>query len=196
MVEVKITDQATGAVAPIGQPGEICTRSDCVMLGYFDDPAATDRAIDDGRWLHTGDIGSMDSEGYVRVVGRLKDLIIRGGENIYPREIEDVLFTHDAVSNASVIGLPDEEWGEIVAAFIQLRPGTKVTASELEAFCRQRIASYKMPRRWVFLPEFPQTSSGKIQKFVLRDRYLAEQGGPNAGTTTALGTTSGTEARA
>lgn len=196
LVEVKIADPATGAVVPIGRPGEICTRSDCVMLGYFEDPAATDRAIDDGRWLHTGDVGSMDSEGYLRVVGRLKDLIIRGGENIYPREIEDVLFTHDAVSNVSVVGLPDEEWGEIVAAFIQLRPGTTVSAGELEAFCRQRIASYKVPRRWEFLPEFPQTSSGKIQKFVLRDRYLAEQEGPDAGTTTAFGATRETEARA
>jgi fatty-acyl-CoA synthase len=173
-VEVKIADPSTGKPVATGVQGEICTRSDCVMIEYFDDPEATQRAIDGERWLHTGDVGTMDSQGYLRVEGRLKDLIIRGGENIYPREVEDVLFTHGAISNVSVVGLPDDEWGEIVAAFVLPRTGAEVGAAELEMFCRSRIASFKVPRQWIFLSEFPQTSSGKVQKFVLRDRYLAE----------------------
>lgn len=174
LIEVKIANSSNGEPVPIGEQGEICTRSDCVMLEYFDDPEGTAIALDKQRWLHTGDTGTMDAQGYIRVDGRLKDMIIRGGENIYPREIEDVLFTHDAVVNVSVVGVPDAEWGETVAAFVQLRPGYGADETELENFCRAHIARYKVPGQWVFVSEFPQTTSGKVQKFVLRDRYLAE----------------------
>ena len=176
LVEVKITDEATGEPAPVGATGEICTRGICVMTGYFDDPAATSQAIDGDGWLHTGDIGTMDEQGYLRVQGRLKDMIIRGGENIYPREIEDVLFGHEAVVSASVVGLPDEEWGQIVAAFVQLRPGAAAGPDDLDQYCRAHLAGFKVPRVWDFVTEFPQTSSGKIQKFVLRQRYLDAAG--------------------
>ncbi|MBB4689556.1 AMP-binding protein [Amycolatopsis jiangsuensis] len=174
-VEVKIADQATGEVTQIGGPGEICTRGRCVMLGYFDDEEATARAIDPDGWLHTGDVGSMDEHGYLRVSGRIKDLIIRGGENIYPREVEDVLYEHPAVENVAVVGLPDEHWGETVAAFVQLRPGVDLDKAELEALSRSRLASYKVPRVWQVVTQLPQTASGKVQKFALRDAYLAER---------------------
>jgi fatty-acyl-CoA synthase len=161
----------------IGQTGEICTRGACVMLGYFEDSEATERAIDPGGWLHTGDLGLIDELGYLQVRGRMKDLIIRGGENIYPREVEDVLYEHPAVVNAAVVGLPDQEWGEVVAAFVQVRPGQSADSrqlrAQLEAHCRERLAGYKIPRVWQFVDELPQTSSGKIQKFVLRDMYAA-----------------------
>jgi len=180
LVEVKIADSATGEPTPVGTLGEICTRGPCVMLEYFDNPTATANAIDRDGWLHTGDIGSMDAKGYLRVQGRLKDMIIRGGENIYPREIEDVLFAHRAVANVAVVGLPDAEWGEIVAAFVQLRPaGHGTEPTELDAYCRSRLAGFKVPRRWVFVSELPQTSSGKVQKFALRERYLAAQSSSN-----------------
>jgi fatty-acyl-CoA synthase len=142
------------------------------MRGYFDSPAATAVALDGEGWLMTGDLGSMDEHGYCRVQGRLKDMIIRGGENIYPREVEDVLFTHPAVANVAVIGLPDPEWGEIVAAFVQTQPSTKPDGAELEAFCRRHLASHKVPRLWRFVSRFPQTASGKLQKFMLREQEL------------------------
>lgn len=169
--EVRIVDPHTGETAPLETIGEICARGYCVMKDYFDNPGATASAIDRGGWLHTGDLGSMDRSGYCRVQGRLKDLIIRGGENIYPREIEDVLFTHPSVATVAVVGVPDREWGEIVVAFVQ----TKAPADEgaLIEFCREHLASYKVPRVWRFVDQFPQTASGKIQKFVLRERYLA-----------------------
>jgi fatty-acyl-CoA synthase len=143
------------------------------MKDYFDNPGATANAIDSDGWLHTGDLGSMDKFGYCRVEGRLKDLIIRGGENIYPREVEDVLFTHPSIESVAVVGVPDHEWGEIVAAFVQTKAATDQAA--LIAFCRDRLASYKVPRVWRFVEQFPQTASGKIQKFVLREQYLAEK---------------------
>jgi fatty-acyl-CoA synthase len=176
-VAVKIAGETTGETMPIGQTGEICTRGACVMLGYFEDSEATERAIDPGGWLHTGDLGLIDELGYLQVRGRMKDLIIRGGENIYPREVEDVLYEHPAVVNAAVVGLPDQEWGEVVAAFVQVRPGQSADSrqlrAQLEAHCRERLAGYKIPRVWQFVDELPQTSSGKIQKFVLRDMYAA-----------------------
>lgn len=172
-VEVKIADQDTGEPVPLGEPGEICTRSMCVMSGYFEDPEATDAAIDKDGWLHTGDVGSMDAAGYLRIKGRVKDLIIRGGENIYPREIEDFLFTHDSVADVSVVGLPHEEWGEIAAAFVRVRQGATLTQDDLISHCTGRIAGYKIPQVWEFVTEFPQTASGKIQKFALRDEYLS-----------------------
>ncbi|XRQ06184.1 class I adenylate-forming enzyme family protein [Actinomadura welshii] len=177
--EVKIVDPESGEPAGVGELGEICTRGVCVMAGYFDDAAATAEAVDAGGWLHTGDLGSMDASGLVRVEGRLKDMIIRGGENIFPREIEDVLYTHPGVSLVTVIGLPDDEWGETVAAFVVAADGTHVTGDGLAAFCRERLASYKVPRTWHFRGELPQTASGKIQKVALREQYLA--GRPSSG---------------
>lgn len=173
-VEIRIADPENGATLPLDAVGEICTRSAFVMTGYFDDPEATARALDMDGWLHTGDLGSMDRHGYVRIHGRLEDMIIRGGENVYPREVEDVLFEHPSVVGASVLGVPNEEWGEVVAAYVQLRPDHTVTGEELERFCREHLASFKVPRIWHVVDEFPQTASGKIQKFVLRDRLLAE----------------------
>ncbi len=169
--EIRIVDPSSGETAPLDTIGEICARGYGVMKDYFDNPAATGSAVDTEGWLHTGDLGSMDRYGYCRVQGRLKDLIIRGGENIYPREIEDVLFTHPAVATVAVVGVPDTEWGEVVVAFVQTKTATDDAA--LVAFCRERLASYKVPRIWRFVEQFPQTASGKIQKFVLRDQYLA-----------------------
>ena len=174
--EVKIAAQDTGEPVPLGELGEICTRGICVMSGYFDNPEATGAAVDQDGWLRTGDLGRMDAAGYIRIKGRVKDMIIRGGENIYPREIEDLLFTHESVANVSVVGLPHHEWGEIVAAFVQARPGTNLAPDDLIGYCTGRIASYKIPQLWEFVAEFPQTASGKIQKFALRDQYLTRVG--------------------
>jgi fatty-acyl-CoA synthase len=171
--EVKVIDPHTGDTVPVDTIGEILTRGYCVMTGYFNEPDATAKALDADGWLHTGDLGSMDSGGYCRIQGRLKDMIIRGGENIYPREIEDVLFTHPALAGASVVGIPDQEWGEVVGAFVQLKPEHKATEEELIAFCRQHLAFFKVPRIWRFVDQFPHTASGKIRKFVLRDEYHA-----------------------
>ncbi|TDC93070.1 AMP-binding protein [Actinomadura sp. 7K507] len=170
--EVKIIAPGSGEVAGVGELGEICTRSVCVMTEYFDDAAATAEAIDADGWLHTGDLGTMDASGSVAVEGRLKDMIIRGGENIFPREIEDVLYTHPGISLVTVIGLPDAEWGETVAAFVVAADGPRLTGDELDAFCRDRLASYKVPRSWHFRSELPQTASGKIQKVALREEHL------------------------
>ncbi|MBV8458295.1 MAG: AMP-binding protein [Acetobacteraceae bacterium] len=167
--EIRIADPLSGGILPLEFIGEIQARSYGVMRGYFEDTAATAAALDREGWLRTGDLGSMDQHGYVRVQGRLKDMIIRGGENIYPREIEDVLFTHPYVANIAVIGVPDPEWGEAVAAFVQARPGTDPNGPTLEAFCRLHMAPHKVPRHWHFVPRLPQTASGKIQKFLLRE---------------------------
>lgn len=172
-VEVKIVDPQTGETVPLDTVGEICTRSPCVMTGYFDNPAGTAEAIDAEGWLHTGDLATMDRYGYCRIQGRLKDLIIRGGENIYPREVEDILFTHPGIAQVAVVGLPHPDWGEVVAAFVQARPGHALDEAGLEEFCRRHLASFKVPRLWRFVDQFPQTASGKIQKFALRDRFLA-----------------------
>jgi fatty-acyl-CoA synthase len=173
--EVKIVDPDTGDTVPVDTVGEICARGYSVMKDYFDNPDATAKAINSDGWLLTGDLGSMDRLGYCRVQGRLKDMIIRGGENVYPREIEDVLFTHPAVSGVSVVGIPDREWGEVVVAFVQLKPTLTTDDEELARFCRQHLASYKIPRIWKFVDQFPQTASGKIQKFELRKQYLAQE---------------------
>ena len=162
----------TGEILPRGEIGEICARGYGIMKDYFDNPAGTTAAIDLEGWLHTGDLGSLDERGCCRVQGRAKDLIIRGGENIYPREIEDVLHTDPAILGASVIGVPDSDWGEIPVAFVQTKPEARLSAEEFEAFCRERLASYKVPRIWRFVDQFPQTASGKIQKFALRETYL------------------------
>jgi fatty-acyl-CoA synthase len=173
--EVRIVAPETGLVVETGTPGEICTRGYGVMQGYFDDPEATSAAIDAEGWLHTGDLGTMDARGYCKIVGRIKDMIIRGGENIYPREIEDVLFAHPAVGDVAVVGVPDEKWGEQVVAFVRLAPDGRVGAQELDHFVRERLAPHKTPREWVFVDELPMTGSGKVQKFLLRDRFVAKQ---------------------
>ena len=168
--EIKVADLVTSEPVPPGEVGELCARGYLVMRGYHDAPEATAKAIDADGWYHTGDLGSMDAEGYLRIEGRVKDMIIRGGENIYPREIEDVLFAHPAVGEAAVIGIPDEKWGEVVAAYIRVAPGQNEPSSdELRAYCRERLAPYKTPLHWVFVEEFPLTPSGKIQKFRLRE---------------------------
>jgi fatty-acyl-CoA synthase len=173
--EIKIVDPESGQTVPLGQLGEICTRGYAVMKGYFNDAVATRAALDADGWLHTGDLGTIDVKGYCRVQGRLKDMIIRGGENIYPREIEELLFSHPAVADAAVVGVPDPTWGEIPVAFIRLADGPQPSEDELHTFCRQHLAPYKTPRHWRFVTQFPQTPSGKIQKFVLRDHFLRSQ---------------------
>ena len=172
--EVKITDPASGQTVAPGVIGELCTRGYHVMTGYFWDPEKTAAAIDADGWLHTGDLASMDERGYCQIGGRLKDMIIRGGENIYPREIEQVLFEHPTVADVAVVGVPDATWGEQVAAFVRPAPGQKADPDELFAYCREHLAPHKTPRYWTVLEEFPQTPSGKIQKFVLRERFLAQ----------------------
>lgn len=173
--EVKIVDPATGETVNCGTSGEICARGYGLMTGYYNAAEATAATIDEDGWLHTGDVGSMDTQGYCRVLGRLRDMIIRGGENVYPREIEDVLMTHPRVADVAVIGMPDPDWGETVAACIRPAGPGKPDPADLERFCRERLASYKVPRAWHFLDDMPQTASGKIQKFILRDQLLASQ---------------------
>jgi len=170
--EVKIVDPTDSRTLPIGQIGEICTRGYAVMKGYYKNPEATAAALDRDGWLHTGDVGSLDARGYCRIEGRLKDMIIRGGENIYPREIEQLLFEHPAVADAAVVGIPDEVWGEIPVAFVRLSGSVQPTEEELAGFCRRHLASYKTPRHWRFVTQFPLTASGKVQKFVLRDQFI------------------------
>ena len=171
-VEVRIANPATGETVPAGVVGEILTRGYHVMTGYFDNPEATSEAIDAEGWLHTGDLGSMDERGYCRIEGRLKEMIIRGGENIYPREIEHLLHTHPRVADVAVVGIPDDQWGEQVAAFVRPAPGQTPTPDELFAYCRQHLAPHKTPRHWVLVQDFPLTGSGKVQKFRLREQFL------------------------
>jgi fatty-acyl-CoA synthase len=165
-----VVDPATGDVVPIGATGELCTRGYLVMHGYFEMPDATADAIDADGWLHTGDLCAMDERGYLTIEGRLKDMIIRGGENVYPREIEELLFTHPAVADVAVVGVPDEKWGEQIAAFV--RPaGPRPKDEELFEFVRANLAPTKTPRYWVYVDEFPLTASGKVQKYVLREQW-------------------------
>jgi fatty-acyl-CoA synthase len=171
-VEVQIIDPATGDVVPTGELGELCIRGFCVMKGYYDMPDATSATIDAEGWLHSGDLGTMDDRGYCRIQGRLKDMIIRGGENIYPREIEAVLYEHPAVADVAVVGVPDDRWGEEVAAFVRLADQETATPTELAEHVRSKLAKYKVPRSWVFVDAFPLTGSGKVQKFVLREQYV------------------------
>jgi fatty-acyl-CoA synthase len=171
--EVKVADAASGDPVTRGVIGELCVRGYCVMTGYFRMPDETEAAIDGDGWYHTGDLASMDDRGYLRIEGRLKEMIIRGGENIYPREIEDLLVTHPKVAEAAVVGLPDAKWGEVVAAFVRCVPDGSVTADELRAYCRPRLAPHKTPQRWEFVDAFPLTASGKIKKFALREPFEA-----------------------
>jgi len=164
-IEGKIVDPQNGKDLPSGIQGEIVTRSDCVMKGYYKMPQATEEAIDKEHWLHTGDLGEVDKNGYFKVTGRIKDMIIRGGENIYPREIEEFLYKHPKVVNVQVIGIPDSKYGEQVLAAVQLKNGHKATAEEFAEFCKGKIARHKIPKYWEFVDGYPMTASGKIQKF-------------------------------
>ena len=175
-IEVKIIDDATGLVVPIGQPGELCTRGYSVMLGYWNDPEKTDEAIDAARWMHTGDIAIMDEEGYIQIVGRIKDMIIRGGENIYPKEIEEFLYTHPKISDVQVIGVPSAKYGEEVMAWVKLKEGMNATTEELQAFCDGEIAYFKIPKYFKFTNEFPMTVTGKIRKVEMREISVREIG--------------------
>jgi fatty-acyl-CoA synthase len=175
-VEVKIVDPDTGRTVERGQAGELCTRGYCVMLGYWENKEATREAIDAARWMHTGDLAVMDDEGYVNIVGRIKDMIIRGGENIYPREIEEFLYTHSAVADVQVIGVPDERYGEEVCAWVVLKEGAELDEDELKEFCRGKIARFKIPRYVRFVEAFPMTVTGKVQKFKMREREVEERG--------------------
>ena len=175
-VEIKIVDPSTGAVVPRGMPGELCSRGYMVMLGYWNNEEATRQAIDAARWMHTGDLATMDDEGYINIVGRIKDMIIRGGENIYPREVEEFLYGHPMIADIQVIGVPSEKYGEEVMAWVKLREGSTVSGEELAAWCKGKIATYKIPRHWKFVDGFPMTVTGKIQKFKMRETAIDELG--------------------
>src|ERR1700721_2129336 len=174
-LEVKIIDAEGRIVAP-GIAGELLTRGYSVMRGYWDDPVATSAAIDAARFMHTGDLATIDAEGYCNIVGRLKDMVIRGGENVYPREIEEFLYRHPKIQDVQVIGVPDDRYGEEICAWVRLRPGVSATDEEIKAFCRDQIAHYKVPRYVKFVEEFPMTVTGKIQKFIMRERTINELG--------------------
>lgn len=175
-LEIKIVDPDSGAVVPIGQRGEFCTKGYSVMHGYWGDPAKTREAIDEGGWMHTGDLATMDAEGYVNIVGRIKDMVIRGGENIYPREIEEFLYRHPQVQDVQVVGVPDQKYGEELCAWIIAKPGTQPTEDDIRAFCKGQIAHYKVPRYIRFVTSFPMTVTGKIQKFKIRDEMKDQLG--------------------
>jgi fatty-acyl-CoA synthase len=175
-VEVKVVDPATDLEVPRGTPGELRTRGYSVMLGYWNDEEKTREAIDPAGWMRTGDLATMDDEGYVNIVGRIKDMIIRGGENIYPREVEEFLYTHPDVSDVQVIGVPSEKYGEEVMAWVKLREGASLAGEQLEEYCRGKIATYKIPRYWKFVDAFPMTVTGKIQKFKMRETAVEELG--------------------
>jgi fatty-acyl-CoA synthase len=175
-VEVKIIDPDTGGVVERGVAGELCTRGYSVMTGYWKDPERTAEAINHAGWMHTGDLATMDADGYVNIVGRIKDMIIRGGENIYPREIEEFLYTHPDVSDVQVIGVPDAKYGEELMAWVKVREGATLTEDDLKEFCKGRIAHYKVPRYIRFTDEFPMTVTGKIQKFKMREQAVEELG--------------------
>jgi fatty-acyl-CoA synthase len=175
-VEVKVVDPESGRIVPRGASGELCTRGYSVMLGYWNDEAATRIAIDAGRWMHTGDLATMDDDGYVNIVGRIKDMIARGGEKIFPREVEEYLHTHPAIAEAQVVGVPSRKYGEEVMAWVRPRAGHSVTPEALTAFCTGRIATFKIPRYWKITDAFPMTVTGKIQKFKMREIAIAELG--------------------
>ena len=175
-VEVKIINPDSGLVLPRGELGEMCTRGYSVMLGYWNEPEKTAEAIDAGRWMHTGDLAVMDEAGYLNIVGRIKDMVIRGGENVYPREVEEFLYAHPAIENVQVIGVPDAKYGEELCAWVKLRPGAELTEEDVRAFCVGKIAHYKVPRYVRFTEEFPMTVTGKVQKFKMRETSVGELG--------------------
>lgn len=172
-IEVSIRNPKTNEVCAIGEVGEVCSRGYCNMLEYNDNPEATTATVDKDGWLHTGDLGTMDARGYVRITGRVKEMIIRGGENLFPAEIENTLLEHPSVAEVAVVGLPDAKWGEIVACFVRMAPGAALDANALVAHCRETLSPQKTPARWVEVEEWPLTGSGKIQKFALREQFEA-----------------------
>ena len=174
--ETKIVDTESGLTVPLGQTGEICMRGYMVMLGYWKNEKRTRETIDQARWIHSGDLGTMDENGYIRIVGRMKDMIIRGGENIYPREIEEFLHTHPDISNVQIIGVPDEKYGEEVMAWIKLAEGATLTEEEISEFCKDKIAYYKIPRYFKFTDSFPMTVTGKVRKVAMREMSIRELG--------------------
>jgi fatty-acyl-CoA synthase len=174
-IEVKIVD-GEGRIVPPGTPGEFCTRGYSVMLGYWDDEEQTAQAIDAARWMHTGDLATIDEDGYCNIVGRIKDMVIRGGENVYPREIEEFLFRHPDVEAVQVVGVPDTKYGEELCAWVKLKPGANVRGEDIQAFCKGQIAHYKIPRYIKFVDSFPMTVTGKVQKFVMRQTMIEELG--------------------
>jgi fatty-acyl-CoA synthase len=173
-VEVKIIDPETGLVLPRETAGELCTRGYSVMLGYWDEPAKTAEAIDSARWMHTGDLAVMDQAGYLNIVGRIKDMVIRGGENVYPREVEEFLYAHPAIEDVQVVGVPDLKYGEELCAWIKLRPGAELTEADVKQYCQGKIAHFKVPRYVRFSADFPMTVTGKVQKFKMRETSIAE----------------------
>jgi fatty-acyl-CoA synthase len=176
-LEVKVVDPATGLTVPRGETGEFCTRGYSVMLGYWNEPEKTAEVIDPARWMHTGDLAVMDSGGYLNIVGRIKDMVIRGGENVYPREIEEFLYTHPDVVDAQVIGVPDERYGEELMAWVRLRPGAEpMTAESLRQYCTGKLAHYKVPRYVKVVEDFPMTVTGKIRKIEMRQVSVEELG--------------------
>jgi fatty-acyl-CoA synthase len=174
--EIKVIDPVSGRTLPRGEAGEFCARGYLVMRGYWNEPERTAEVIDPGRWMHTGDLATMDDDGYIRVVGRIKDMVIRGGENVYPREIEEFLYTHPEIADVQVIGVPDERYGEELMAWVILRPGATLDQQEVRDFCRARIARYKVPRYVKFVDSFPMTVTGKVQKFKMREQAISELG--------------------
>lgn len=175
-LEIKIADPETGEVVACGETGEFCTKGYSVMHGYWGDEVKTQEAIDKDGWMHTGDLATMDEEGYVKIVGRIKDMVIRGGENVYPREIEEFLYRHPKVQDVQVVGVPDDKYGEELCAWIVCKPGQVCTEDEIREFCKGQIAHYKVPRYMRFVEEFPMTVTGKIQKFRIRDAMKEELG--------------------
>jgi len=174
--EVKLVDTESGTTVPIGSVGEVCFRGYHIMRGYYGQPDKTAETIDTSGWLFSGDLGTMDSDGYLQITGRLKEMIIRGGENIYPREIEDYIFTHPKVAEVAVFGLPDEFYGEEVVAWIELRAGESCTEDEIREYCKGNIAHFKIPKYIRFVDDFPMTVTGKLQKFKMREQMLQDMG--------------------
>ena len=172
-VQVKVIDPE-GRTVPTGEKGELCTRGYNVMSGYWDDPDRTREAIDAAGWMYTGDLATIDAEGYCNIVGRVKDMVIRGGENIYPREVEEFLYGHDKIQDIAVFGVPDDQYGEQLCAWIKLKEGKAADEAEIKAFCKDRIAHYKAPHYIRFVDEFPMTVTGKLQKFIMRDKMIEE----------------------
>jgi fatty-acyl-CoA synthase len=173
-VECKVIEPSIGKIVPRGTPGELLVRGYHVMLGRWNDTRATSEAIDRARWMHTGDLATMDAEGYVNIVGRSKDMIIRGGENVYPREIEEFLYTHPKVQDVQVVGVPDEKYGEEIMAWVVLNEGEDLTIDQLRNYCDGQISHYKVPRHWKVVDSFPTTVTGKVQKFRLREIAIAD----------------------
>jgi fatty-acyl-CoA synthase len=174
--EMKIVSVLDGETVPTGEQGEVCARGYMVMKGYDDEPEATARAIDAEGWLHTGDLGLMREDGYIHLTGRARDMIIRGGENVYPREVEEFLYTHPKVAEAQVVGIPDERLGEVVVAWIRLKAGQASTEEEIRKFCEEKIAYFKIPQYVRFVDQFPMTVTGKIQKFRIREIEITDRG--------------------